>query len=274
VGSGGFNTVKRPSFQFYPGDWLRNSNLRRCSKAARGVWVDLLCFFHDSDEYGIIRWPLVEIANAIGAPVKDLRELATKGVLKGDDEKLTEAFIYVPRSGRRDGDPVTLIPAQDGPLWFSSRMVKDEYVRGERGKQTRFDSTDHSPNPSPKGGIGEGISEHKGDGSSSSSSSSTSVLDIETTRALPRSADDVHKYAASLPIPAPSEASLAFFDSMEGAGWITKHGHPIADWRAVFRRWLSSWNENTRAGGLRMRGNSPRTQASHKGLTEHIPLPE
>lgn len=150
--------MKRPAFQFYPGDWQRNANLRRCSPAARGVWVDVMCLMHDSDEYGVLRWPLKEIAQAAGASMAHVRELVDKAVLKGSDKTAIEAYVYVPRSGRKDGDPVTLLGAQPGPLWYSSRMVKDEYVRTIRGESSRFSET---PKDSPK--------PPKGDGSTSAS---------------------------------------------------------------------------------------------------------
>ncbi len=156
--------MKRPSFQFYPGDWQRNANLRRCSPAARGVWVDVMCLLHDSDEYGILRWPLKEIAQAAGASLAHVRELVDKSVLKGVDPKGTcAAYVYTPRSGRRDGNPVTLIPEQPGPVWFSSRMVKDEYVRTIRGESTRFGDGDGEaskgpPKVAPKPPFGDGSS--------------------------------------------------------------------------------------------------------------------
>jgi hypothetical protein len=51
--------MNRPSLQFYPADWMANRNLRRCSLAARGAWMDVLCVLHDSeDEYGLVRRPL------------------------------------------------------------------------------------------------------------------------------------------------------------------------------------------------------------------------
>lgn len=166
---------KLPAFQFYPNDWLSNVKLRRCSLSARGAWIDVLCILHDSDEYGLIRWPLKELSQATGVPIKILQELVNKGVLKGGD-KGCEAFTFRPRSGRKDGPEVTLIDKSDGPIWYSSRLVKDNYLRMVRGSLTRFTSEnankDVSPNHSPKGGIGETISESKSDGSSSSSSSS------------------------------------------------------------------------------------------------------
>src|SRR5713226_5956827 len=53
--------MKRPAFQFYPGDWRSNAKLRRCSFAERGIWLEVMCLLHDSDEYGVLRWPLDDV---------------------------------------------------------------------------------------------------------------------------------------------------------------------------------------------------------------------
>lgn len=189
--------MKRPSFQFYPGDWLSNGNLRRCTDAEQGVWVRVLCVLHDQDEYGVARWTLKELAQAANTTVKMLKSLVQKGVLKGADagEKV-EAFVYVPRSGRKDGDPVALIKAQDGPLWYSSRLVRDEYVRIVRGsaagigdgegatsKGASKGSPKGTPKPSPNPPFGEDIGEGfgpcaRGRSSSSSSSGINSVTNV------------------------------------------------------------------------------------------------
>lgn len=174
--------MKRPAFQFYPSDWRNNANLRRCSPAARGVWVDIMCVLHDSDEYGIVRWPLIDLSNASNAPMKLIRELVEKSVLKGHDKRLEAPYIYTPRSGRCDGEPVTLIGIQDGPVWYSSRMVRDEYVRTIRGESTRFGEPKVAPKPPFGDEDGEQNSAPKaapkppfGDGSTVSSSSSTTL---------------------------------------------------------------------------------------------------
>lgn len=182
--------MKRPSFQFYPGDWSGNSNLRRCSHAERGIWIDVLCLMHDQCEYGVLRWSLQEIARAVGCSVAALRSIVSKGVLKGSDNWLDEPFVYVPRSGRRDGPPVTLLPVQAGPVWYSSRMVRDEYVRTVRGDSSRFSEANgaaptgaphrppmaapnDAPNDAPKPPFSDGSSS-----SSSSSSSDTSLRSV------------------------------------------------------------------------------------------------
>lgn len=148
--------MNRPSFQFYPADWQANSNLRRCSFEEKGIWLEIICLLHDQATYGVSRWSLKDIAQAVGCNPSKLKGLVDKGVLKGaDDGGTSPALVYTPRSGRKLGTSITLLAEQPGPLWYSSRMVEDEYkrvIRGEAGgtpKPTR--------DPSPKGGIGADI---------------------------------------------------------------------------------------------------------------------
>lgn len=135
---------RRPSFQFYPADWFANPNLKRCSHAEKGMWMDILCLLHDGHRYGVLRWSLAEIARSIGATVAAVSGLVRKGVLKGSDTHC-EALVYVPRSGRKDGAPVTLIEEQDGPIWYSSRMVTDEYKSVLYGGKARTDRQEGQP---------------------------------------------------------------------------------------------------------------------------------
>mgnify|MGYP000884967129 FL=1 len=156
--------MKRPSFQFYPADWKNNANLRRCSEAARGAWMDILCILHDGDEYGLVRWPLDDLARAAGVAIKLARELVDKLVLKGADSGPVK-FTHTPRHAGKDGEPVTLIEGH-GPIWFSSRMVTDEWRRTVSGGKTRFKAT--TPDTTPR------LGENLGDGATTSSSSSPS----------------------------------------------------------------------------------------------------
>lgn len=174
--------MKRPSFQFYPADWQANGNLRRCTHEEKGIWIDVMCLLHDQERYGVIDWSLKEIAQAVGTTVSKLKGLVAKDVFKGaDSEDTCEALVYVPRSGRKNGDPVVLIDAQEGPIWYSSRMVRDEYVRQHAGASTRFKQSDNTGNNSPSHAPslrqGEAPSHspslRRSDGSTSSSSSSS-----------------------------------------------------------------------------------------------------
>jgi hypothetical protein len=160
--------MSRPSFQFYHGDWISNAKLRRCTHEEKGAWIDVLCLMADGDEFGVLRWPLKEIAQAVGCKVAVLHALVRKGVMKGADPgELCDAYIYTPRSGRRTLEPVTLIEVQEGPIWFSSKQVRDEHIARRRAAGGQPDgrgvaapkpALDASPKPpfgeSPKAGQG------------------------------------------------------------------------------------------------------------------------
>lgn len=208
--------MKRPSFQFYPADWSSNPNLKRCSFAEKGVWLEVMCLMHDQDEYGVLRWPMREIAEAVKCKPADLLALVRKGVLKGDDKQLAEPFIYTPRSGRKDGAPVALINIQPGPVWYSSRMVKDEYVRTLRAELGgNGEAPKVTPKASPKGGIGAAIDEHPSRAQapraapSSSSSSSPSGKEQEINLlsqvpARPSAETPAGQLALVDPVPSPT----------------------------------------------------------------------
>ncbi len=136
---------KLPSFQFYPGDWLKDPALRACSPAARGVWIDMLCLMHESQNRGVLRANFRAISIKIlsksiaGCTPKLIRELIENGVVR--------------------------VARKDGAL-YSKRLIRDELHRRHKsingrkgGKQTR---SKPEANPQAK----------KGSSSSSSSSSS------------------------------------------------------------------------------------------------------
>lgn len=155
--------MKRPAIQLYFGDWLRNAKLRRCSWGARGVLIEVMALMHDSDEYGTLRWQLDEIAQAVGAPPSFLRELATKGVLKGGDKQVP-AYRWAPSHGGKRGSEVVLVEEQPGPLWYSSRMVRDEYKRTKRGIGTRFGPGGKLPTAPPNPTPSASPTQREGDG--------------------------------------------------------------------------------------------------------------
>lgn len=248
--------MNRPSFQFYPADWLGNSNLRRCSHAEKGVWIDVMCLMHDSEEYGVLRWSLKEIAQAVGCKLADLKSLVLKGVLKGDDKHLNEPLAYVPVSGRKKGPTVILIEAEEGPIWYSSRMVIDEYKRNVRGgfgdapnhapKATNGEYIDDTPNPSPShaGAPRAAVSSS----SSSSVKPKTQVSERGSTATTSGRGDDGTPALSSCPAglePTVSHRSIALNMHLDLDNELAmflanarSKSRMSADWNAEFELWL------------------------------------
>jgi len=251
--------MKRPSMQFYPADWRGNAKLRRCSEAARGAWIDVLCVLHDSDEYGLCRWPLRDLARAAGVTTRSINELVANGVLKGADCDAAP-FAFAPFHAGKHGEPVTLIEANGGPLWYSSRLVRDEYVRQRRGSATRFDTGNQPPKTAPMAEPKPSIGERQGYGASASSSSSKDqkipaakkprrpaigitewLTQLGDQDAIP-SDDTIFEYARKIGIPVEFlELSWQSFVQAMRDGRVRKK-----DWRAHYRNavrgnWYKLW---------------------------------
>lgn len=126
------SNMKRPSFQFYPGDWQSNLKLKRCSFHLKGIWLEVMFLFHDSDEYGMLRWALDEIALAIGCGKEDLEKLVDYKILKGTDKNLEKVSFSSTFLKRNAPPSIETLIDSTGPLWYSSRMVRDEYIRQKR----------------------------------------------------------------------------------------------------------------------------------------------
>lgn len=83
------------TFKFDPKLWRGNSDLRACSPAARGLWLDILCICHGSAGYLHVHGQPVDdnqLARMIGEPVKSVRgwlkELGEAGIFSVDDRGL------------------------------------------------------------------------------------------------------------------------------------------------------------------------------------------
>ena|SRR6202035_2146522 len=114
--------------KFYPADW-RDALLRNCSLGARGLWIDLMTYMHESEPYGHLliagRPPAINtIALHLARPAAEVKrameELEANGVFS------------------KTGDGII----------FSRRMVRD-FQKAERDKAFGRDGG----NPALKGGV-------------------------------------------------------------------------------------------------------------------------
>lgn len=164
--------MKRPSFQFYPGDWLREPSLRACSVAARGLWIDMICIMHDGCPYGHLT-------------------LGGKGILPPVLARLVGASIGEVEGWLNELEEVGVFSRTDAGVIYSRRMIEDERIRQARAAGG-VKSLEH-PNvpkkkdgPSRKKGSPRRISFNPSPSSSSSSSSSDGTEDESSVRGKPR----------------------------------------------------------------------------------------
>lgn len=54
--------------------------------------------------------------------------------------------------------------------------------------------------------------------------------------------EEVKAYAPT--VSASAECAEHFWNGSEAAGWVNKHGQPIADWRPLFRNFATAWKAN------------------------------
>lgn len=155
--------MKRPSFQFYPGDWQRDAGLRLCSVGARGCWIEMLCVMHQAQPYGHLR------VNGLAITPQQLGRMigATAKEVSGWLDELEGAGVFA-----RD---------VDGGI-VSRRMVRDEEVRnarangGKEGAKHGFKGAEHGKKGGrPRKETGDKKPPFEPPPSSSSSSSTNSV---------------------------------------------------------------------------------------------------
>jgi hypothetical protein len=69
----------RPWMKFYPSDWLGSSRLRRCSFAARGLAIELICHMHQGEPYGHLTVKgNAALARLVGMSRRDVPKLVTE----------------------------------------------------------------------------------------------------------------------------------------------------------------------------------------------------
>ena len=161
---------KLPSFQFYPGDWMKDPALRSMSPLARGIWMDILCVMFESEKRGYLQ---------INGKAPSEEQIARMDGCSGDEisramSELREASVF---STTANG------------VIYSRRIVRDEEIRNKRSKSGTLGGNPSfqkgKPNPyyeKDKQNHNQGDKQKITPSSSSSSSSSSSkeLKDKET----------------------------------------------------------------------------------------------
>jgi biotin operon repressor len=111
--------MKLPSFQFYPGDWMKDPALRSVSPEARGLWIDMLCLLFESGRRGYLQ-------HMAGKPVSDEQLARMTGSSSGQVSRLLQELE----------DSGVFSRTEHGMI-YSRRMIRDERKRAACGEAGR-----------------------------------------------------------------------------------------------------------------------------------------
>jgi len=141
---------KNPAFQFYPRDWLMDLELRSCSLAARGLWIDLIATMHFSQKYGFLLIngtkpdykTITKVLNLRPEIVqKRLQELVEKGVARVDENGVIYSNRMVQDQRLRD------IRREAGSKGGNPNLLNQELK--QKDKQDGYPACTPPPSPSP-----------------------------------------------------------------------------------------------------------------------------
>ena len=173
------NAGKAPSIQFYWKDWLTDTKLLRCSKLAKGVWIDLICLSCDMPVPGVFWCENESISERKRDENGAFLEQKIIQMLHGKRSENKRGFEQL-----KQHDIIKQF--EDGEYkgaFYVKRVYKDTLLRqrrsdaGKQGGNPKFEKG--KPNPYYKQDGKQKISEEdkqKIDASSSSSSSSSTAV--------------------------------------------------------------------------------------------------
>lgn len=127
---------RQPWMKWYPTDWRADPRLRMCSLAARGLWIELIGYMHESPRYGYL---------LISEAVPTAKQLA---ILVGSSPAVVEACFDELRAAG--------VFSLDAGIPYSRRMVRDReqaIIDRENGKNGGNPQLRRPVNGSDNGGV-------------------------------------------------------------------------------------------------------------------------
>lgn len=201
--------MKYPHIPFYTGDWTKDPALSKCSPAARGIWIDVLCAMWNLDRSGRL--------------TGNVRQLSR--ICRCSDDEMASAineFQLTESAGVTD---------DNGVITLVNRRMEREYKERQLNalRQKRFKAKQKS------NGCETDFTDNDNDNDSTTSTSTGSK-----SKANPPTLDEV-KTSASM-IGLPESEAIKFWHHYQGNGWMTGQ-NPVADWGAKLSQWKAGWEE-------------------------------
>lgn len=157
---------KLPAMQFYPGDWRRDPGVQALDYHDRGIWFELLCIMHDSDDRGRLTLNGKAMSDAAIARILGMPEAEWKQT-----------------RSRLEDYGVASVCKETGAL-MNRRMARDEDLRRKRAEAGAKGGRASRPPKSTTRGSKNGSESEAEGGSSVSSSTSVAAAAVEKDAAV------------------------------------------------------------------------------------------
>lgn len=210
--------MKYPAFWFYPGDWMKDTDLRAVSVAARGLWIDCLCLMWESDKRGYL-----VLSSGRAATAEQIARMTGN-----TPECVAELVKELEECG-------VASRTEEGVL-FSRRMVRDESKRRKCSKAGKKGGG----NPRLKTFKGSSKGHVKGESKGGPKRITEDVYETETSmsegrrgRFSPPSLEEVQAYCDERKN---GISGSEFVDYYAARGWKL-NGQSMKDWKACVRTW-------------------------------------
>lgn len=208
--------MKLPALHFYVGDWRKSLDVQSLSYHDKGVFFEILCFLHESEDRG----KLIIKGKAV----------ADEGVFRllGLDNQIgTTTLTSLLTSGVLERDPET------GAL-TSRRMVRDEKLRKVRKEVGKLGGNPRLVNQIT---------------TTTHIQITEDEIENESTDQRGRecegnpSREQVLAYCG-MGAGILAECGESFWNAMEACGWIDRAQRPVRDWQALLRNYSTTWRAN------------------------------
>jgi hypothetical protein len=141
VKEGDLAMSKIPSFPFYIGDWMKDPALRSVTRAARGLWMDMICLMWESPRRGFLEHPdgsphsRAEVSSLVGGE-EECRRCGSRP--RGNGHKCPHQPAQIEEL-LRELERAGVYSKTSSGVIYSRRMVRDEAIRtGVRNRVNEF----------------------------------------------------------------------------------------------------------------------------------------
>jgi hypothetical protein len=221
--------MKAPAFQFYPGDWMKDPELRSVSLEARGLWIDVLCMMAESDPRGYLQISGnapsdTQLARMVGCTKEELS--------RGLSELSAAGVFSVTKTG----------------VIFSRRMVRDDNIIKIRQKCGRMGG-----NPGFKKGKTNPYYDSTKDKQDKQTDKQTDNQKITPSSSSSKKEKNIKKRKIPMPFDFQISDRVRGWASSQGMNHLDKHleyfraaclakGYEYIDWDAAFMNAIrSNW---------------------------------